>query len=159
MSRNRYLPREQEFYRNYLNSALWRKRKSERLRLAGYRCEFVTCGEADIGHRCTRTTGLCVHHNNYENLGNESAKDLDVYCWFHHMVEHLLWLKCHLCGEPCLANDAVAEIWLKATLSQLSVDYESKDLQWAKLPTKESLARGIDKVCFNCRGIVWEKPD
>ena len=40
MSRERYSPQEQAFYRNYLGSAAWRKRKNARIAQAGQRCEW-----------------------------------------------------------------------------------------------------------------------
>lgn len=162
MGRERYTPQAQEFYRNYLNSPAWRARKNARIAKAGGTCEFVTThmvpgvGESPV--RCTRTRYLCVHHNNYDRLGQELDKDIDVFCWFHHMLEHLLWKKCHLCAQPCLGYDSLAEMWLTATLLQMGIDLDSGKVDWRGLPTKEKLADQIHHTCFRCRGIEWEKP-
>jgi hypothetical protein len=161
MGRQRYTPQEQAYYRNYINSAKWRLRKEARIAKAGGRCEFVTTHYLEGGPvevRCGRTRYLCVHHNTYERLGDESDKDLDVYCWIHHMVEHLLWKKCHICGEPCLGYDSIAEQWLEATMLQMGVDFDTGNPRWNALPTKEQLAEQIHHTCFHCRGIELEKP-
>lgn len=156
MGRNRYTPQEQEFYRRYMNSPAWKARRASRLALAGHRCEFVTThykpGLAEEV-RCPRTTYLECHHNTYARLGCERDKDLDVFCWFHHQIEHLLWKKCTLCGQPCLGYDALAELWLSATLAQLGIDLDAGAVRWRDLPTKERLAERIDSRCARCRGI------
>lgn len=161
MGQQRYSPREQEFYKNYIRSPAWRIRKEARIRAAGMRCEFVTTkhepGNA-YNVRCTRTNYLCVHHNTYERLGNELDKDLDVFCWPHHMIEHLLWKKCCLCGQPCLINDEVAELWLTATLVQMGINLEHKN-QWFKLPNKEQLSHQIHSKCMECRGVNFTDDD
>lgn len=156
MGRNRYSPREQQFYRNYLNSPAWRIRKAARVLAAGRRCEFVTTHHAPGGAvevRCPRTRYLCVHHNTYERLGAERATDLDVFCWAHHMIEHLLWKACVFCGQPCLGYDSLAELWLAATLSQAGIDLDGGPVNWRRLPTKEQLAAQISSKCMPCRGV------
>lgn len=162
MGRERYTPQEQEFYRKYLNSPKWRMRKEARIKVAGNQCEFVTVhmvpGVGERHVRCTRTRYLCVHHNTYERLGQEYDKDLDVYCWQHHMIEHLLWKKCHVCGQPCLGYDSLAETWLEATLLQMGIDLEAGRVDWRGLPTKEQLAAQIHHTCIRCRGFQIEKP-
>jgi hypothetical protein len=160
MGRERYDPREQEFYKSYLNSPAWRLKKQGRLKRAGYQCEFVTTHHKPGGAvemRCPRTRYLCVHHNTYERLGQEEDKDLDVFCWFHHMIEHLLWKKCRVCAQPCLQYDSLAELWLQATLSQMSIDLDSGKVDWTVLPTKEQLAAQIHHICPRCRGIIFKE--
>ncbi len=159
MGRERYTPREQEFYKRYLNSPLWKARKDARIARAGHRCEFVSVynepgGERQV--RCTRTRYLCVHHNTYERLGQEQDGDLDVYCYFHHMLEHLFWKKCQLCGQPCLGYDALGELWLSATLAQYGIDLDGGRIDWMSLPTKEELADQIHPRCMRCRGVSLE---
>lgn len=161
MGRERYTPQEQEYYRRYLNSPAWRVRKTARIARSGGRCEFVTATPAPGGAveaRCPRTRYLCVHHNTYERLGAERDSDLDVFCYFHHMLEHLLWKKCRVCGQPCLGYDTLAELWLTATLTQLGVDLDAGRVDWRGLPTKEELAAQIHHTCYSCRGIVVEEP-
>lgn len=160
MGRERYTPQEQAYYRNYLNSPAWRARKAARLARSGYRCEFVTTHMKPGGAletRCERKSYLCVHHNTYERLGGERDSDLDVYCWFHHMLEHLLWKACRICGEPCLGYDSLGELWLSATLAQQGIDLDSGKVNWKGLPTKEQLAAQIYHTCMRCRGIVFSK--
>jgi hypothetical protein len=162
MGRERYTPQQQEFYRNYLKSPAWKARKAARIRKAGNQCEFVTTHYKTDGKqelRCTRTRYLCVHHNTYERLGQEADKDLDVLCWFHHMIEHLLWKICRICGQPCLGYDAMAELWLSATLAQMDIDLDSGRIDWMALPTKEQLADQIHAVCTRCRGITFSEKD
>lgn len=162
MGRERYTPQEQAFYKNYLNSQAWKNKKSARLAQAGHQCEFVTThhkpGKTEE-IRCTRTRYLCVHHNTYERLGQEAASDLDVLCWFHHMIEHLLWKTCRICGQPCLGYDSLAELWLAATLAQMGIDLDSGRIDWIKLPSKEQLAAQILPTCTRCRGIVFGEED
>lgn len=163
MGRERYSERQQGFYELYLRSPKWKAKKTARIRLAGGRCEFVTTyaeeGKGLVERRCERTRYLCVHHNTYDRLGDERDKDLDVYCWFHHMLEHLLWKKCRVCGEPCLGYDSLAELWLGATLAQRGIDLDRGPVQWQGLPTKEQLAAEISPSCFRCRGIKTEDID
>jgi hypothetical protein len=155
MGRERYSAEEQDFYRRYLNSQEWRTRKNARIVKAEHRCEFVATHYRPGGiveERCCRVRYLCVHHNTYERLGQEKDSDLDVYCWFHHILEHLLWKRCKLCGEPCLGYDTRAELWLTATLAQMEIDLDAGPVVWQGLPTKETLAEQIDDLCFRCGG-------
>lgn len=156
MGRHQHSAQAQEFYQNYLKSAKWRQTKQRRLQHAGFRCEFVPRTPNEDGLRCTRTRYLCVHHNTYERLGNEPDGDLDVFCWAHHMLEHLLWKLCSFCKQPCLVNDEVAEMWLYATLATLGIDLDNGRINWHRLPTKERLAEGIDAKCVYCRGVLKE---
>jgi hypothetical protein len=156
MGRHHHSDQAQEFYQNYLKSPKWARTKKRRLQLAGFRCEFVPRTELEDGIRCARTRYLCVHHNTYERLGNERDSDLDVFCWAHHMIEHLLWKLCSFCKEPCLLNDVVAEAWLMATLATLGIDLDAGRINWSILPTKEQLAMGIDTKCVRCRGVLKE---
>lgn len=56
-------------YDAYLDSRHWRKRRKQRMRTAGFRCE--RCG---VGGR------LHVHHNHYRTLYRERDRDLEVLC-------------------------------------------------------------------------------
>jgi hypothetical protein len=163
MGRERYTPQQQEFYKRYLNSPRWRMKKDARIARAGGQCEFQTTymvaglGEQQV--RCYRTRYLCVHHNTYERLGDERDSDLDVFCWLHHMLEHLLWKTCNVCGQPCLGYDALGEQWLEATLAQMGIDLDAGRVDWRGLPTKEQLAAQIHPRCMRCRGIQLTKDD
>ncbi len=160
MGRERYSEREQQFYKDYLASRAWRAKKEARIARAGHRCEFVTTHYAPgqkLEVRCPRTRYLCVHHNTYERLGQERDSDLDVYCYAHHMIEHLLWKACKMCAQPCLGYDARAELWLDATLAQYGIKLDEGRVDWRGLPTKEELAAQIHEVCSNCRGYIKGK--
>lgn len=57
-------------YKEYLRTPDWKRRKEDILRTAGYRCQA-----------CSNTSGpLDVHHNTYDNLGEELDRDLIVLC-------------------------------------------------------------------------------
>lgn len=154
MGAERYTPAERQFYRQYINSPGWRARKKARIAKAGGRCEFViktyTPGGV-VETRCPRTHYLCVHHNTYARLGAEYDSDLDVLCWFHHQLEHLLWKRCYLCGQPALQNDEVASAWLQATLSAMQIDIDRFAIRWNDLPVKEVLLQQIPWACAICK--------
>jgi 5-methylcytosine-specific restriction endonuclease McrA len=67
-------------YVSYITSDAWRTRRKRALQRAGYRCQL--CGEAFA----PRSGRLQVHHNSYENLGNERDEDLTVLCVYCHLV-------------------------------------------------------------------------
>lgn len=56
-------------YKEYLNSKHWKETRLKALDKAGYRCQL-----------CSSNIDLNVHHNTYDNLGNEDSKDLIVLC-------------------------------------------------------------------------------
>ncbi len=57
------------FYREYLASPAWQRRRLVELERTGHRCE-------DCGH----TEHLEVHHNNYLRVGRERPGDVRVLC-------------------------------------------------------------------------------
>ena len=69
-------------YRDYMRSEAWRERRARALKRAGFRCQI--CGE-DTGK-------LEVHHNRYDNLGNERDEDLVALCGQCHRVV-TTWLR------------------------------------------------------------------
>lgn len=154
MGRGRYTPEEQAFYKAYLNSPAWQARRKARIATAGHRCEFVTPNyEAGTDVRCPRTRLLMVHHNTYERLGAEYDSDLDVYCWAHHLMEHLLWKKCAMCTQPCLENDVTASVWLEGVLPALGLTREVLDagtVPWNRLPNKEFFLDMVPSYCPQC---------
>lgn len=159
MSLERYSPQEQVFYRAYLQSAAWRARKERRLVQAGRRCEFEIV-RLSLGtttpERCRRVRYLQVHHNTYERLGQELDQDLDVFCWVHHLLEHLLWKRCTYCQQPCLVDDERAELWLLATLATRGIDLDRGPVDWRKLPPKESFLAEIPHTCSDCRAAITQ---
>ncbi|MDU5111970.1 MAG: HNH endonuclease signature motif containing protein [Clostridium sp.] len=56
-------------YKEYLNGEHWKEIRLKALDRAGNRCQL-----------CCKTDNLNVHHNTYENIGNEDLKDLVVLC-------------------------------------------------------------------------------
>lgn len=156
MGREHYTAREQNFYKAYINSPQWKAKRASKIKAAGGVCEFTSTRYENGVHevRCTRTRYLTVHHNTYERLGRELHGDLDVFCYAHHMIEHLMQMrKCQICGSPCLLHDGLAELWLYATLASMGIDLDSGPINWRGLPTKEQLAQQIDRRCPPCRGI------
>jgi hypothetical protein len=65
-------------YEEYLQTPHWKRRRVDVLRYAGYRCQA-----------CSRSSGpLDVHHNNYDNLGEELDRDMIVFCRECHYRHH-----------------------------------------------------------------------
>ena len=54
----------------YLQSPEWQKKRKQKLKEAGSRCQLCNAGNAE----------LHVHHRTYENIGNEKLSDLVVLC-------------------------------------------------------------------------------
>ena len=73
------------------------------------------------------------------------------------MIEHLLWKKCHVCANPVLGYDSLAELWLNATLAQMGIDLDTGPQKWFELPNKEQLMAQLHHTCPRCRGIVFEE--
>lgn len=57
-------------HKKYIQSEEWNIKRKAKLKDAGYKCQLCSANE----------TELHVHHNNYENLGNEEMTDLIVLC-------------------------------------------------------------------------------
>lgn len=144
--RRKYSKEETDFYHNYINSQLWRQRRKARIALAGGCCEHVY----PDGSRCGSTRFLSVHHNTYERLGAELDQDLDVLCWLHHMVEHMLWKRCSYCNNPSLEDPERAERWLKIILSTMSMDWQDPITTYRMLPHKNTLFNQVPSVCDSC---------
>jgi hypothetical protein len=66
-----------EEYRQYLTSRKWKDRREVALERAHHRCQL-----------CLSDDNLNVHHNNYDNLGNEADIDLVVLCAHCHSRHH-----------------------------------------------------------------------
>lgn len=152
MSANRYSEQERAFYRAYINSPQWRARKNARIEKAGRRCEWETLLSVvpEVKTRCTRARYLCVHHNTYERLGAEIDSDLDVYCWFHHYLEHLLWKKCVMCTQPCLENEVLGARWFETVLISMGIDLDNGPVNWNVLPNKEVFLEQVPVHCPTC---------
>lgn len=152
MPRERYSSQEQAFYRAYINSPIWRAKKNARIARAGHQCEWNTLVSVvpEVRVRCARTRYLCVHHKTYERLGAEWDSDLDVYCWFHHMLEHLLWKRCAMCTQPVLENEVVGGQWLEIILASAGIDLDASPVNWKNLPVKEILLDQVPAYCPDC---------
>jgi hypothetical protein len=65
-------------YKEYLRTPDWKRRRADVLRSAGYRCQA-----------CSNSSGpLDVHHNTYDNFGEELDRDLIVFCRECHYLFH-----------------------------------------------------------------------
>ena len=149
---SRYSPQERKQYQDYINSPLWRQRKAQRITMSGGCCDWLILVNPFTQERvrCQRRTYLCVHHNTYERLGNELATDLDVYCWFHHMLEHMMWKKCPKCLRPVLVDELSAAKWLTAILGTRNIDLDTGKPDWKCLPTKSELLDIVPTSCVDC---------
>lgn len=74
----RFLP-----YREYLLTDWWKWRRKQRIKQAGSQCQ--RCGDK-------RKFQLRVHHKNYDSLGAERDRDLEVLCIACHSKEHEGWI-------------------------------------------------------------------
>lgn len=146
-------------YTAYINSPQWRARRLRALERAGHRCQYEVDDPAGHNHipRCQRTRYLTVHHTTYERLGNERDEDLEVLCWAHHMIEHLMQVNCELCGGPVLEWYDNAERWLEEELKSTRIDLDQGPVNWKALPSKDHLVECLTSVvryCSGCEGIM-----
>jgi len=65
-------------YEEYLQTPEWRQRRDRALSRAGWRCTL-----------CAAKDSLQVHHNCYDNVGEERDEDLTVVCQACHERQHL----------------------------------------------------------------------
>jgi len=102
-------------YREYLQSPWWQRRRQLRLAVAGYVCEFASWnGQYD--RYCDATENLEVHHTHYGSLGAERDEDLKVLCRVHHLVRHVLHIRC-LCGDSVVTEDEAEDLVREAVES------------------------------------------
>ncbi len=64
-------------YKDYLRTEHWETKKLEALERSHHKCQI-----------CGGTERLEVHHNTYENKGNEKPEDLIVLCKKCHKINH-----------------------------------------------------------------------
>jgi hypothetical protein len=64
-------------YKDYLETDHWKSLRKRKLKQSGYKCQI-----------CSSTKDLNVHHNTYENRGNEDDCDLVVLCHVCHEMFH-----------------------------------------------------------------------
>ncbi len=65
-------------YREYLQTPHWKRRRQDKVRVAGYRCQLCNRGGVTLN----------VHHRTYERLGEEHDGDLTVLCQDCHSTFH-----------------------------------------------------------------------
>ncbi len=65
-------------YREYLQTPHWKRRRQDKVRVAGYRCQLCNRGAVTLN----------VHHRTYERLGEEHDGDLTVLCQDCHSIFH-----------------------------------------------------------------------
>lgn len=150
MGRGDYSRADRDRYQQYIGSAKWARRKRRALALAGWRCQYEHDDPFHGAVRCPRRRYLAVHHRTYERLGHEADADLEVLCWFHHMVEHLMWQVCDRCREPVLGGYADAEDWLRAVLAAERCQLDVGAVNWAALPAQFALEALVPPLCPTC---------
>jgi len=77
------LTTRQAWYKDYLASQVWEKKKKQILRRRPYVCQISWCG---------RYWGLQFHHLSYEHLGDEREGDIVILCPLHHWLCHYTFL-------------------------------------------------------------------
>ena len=65
-------------YFKYINSKEWKKKSIIFIKMVGCVCE-----------KCSNNKTLGCHHITYKNLGNETQKDIKVWCWRCHSNHHI----------------------------------------------------------------------
>ncbi len=65
-------------YKEYLQTPYWKRRREDKLRAAGHRCQLCNRGSVPLN----------VHHRTYERLGEELDEDLTVLCRECHHTFH-----------------------------------------------------------------------
>ncbi|MDP9439280.1 MAG: HNH endonuclease [Actinomycetota bacterium] len=65
-------------YKEYLQTPHWKRRRQDKVRVAGYRCQLCNRGAVTLN----------VHHRTYERLGEEHDGDLTVLCSDCHNTFH-----------------------------------------------------------------------
>lgn len=137
-------------YEAYIASPAWARRRRRSLALSGRRCQYEREDDFGAVTRCPRTRYLTVHHRTYDRLGHEIDEDLEVLCYFHHMVEHLMWRECGRCKTPVLGSYARAEAWLADAFRAAGIDLDAGPVAWDKLPTKSVLEGMVPPECEKC---------
>lgn len=66
-----------EEYQEYLNSDYWKGIREEVYKRDDYKCRM-----------CSSNKNLCVHHRNYNNIGNENLDELSTLCKDCHETFH-----------------------------------------------------------------------
>jgi hypothetical protein len=96
-------------YLELLRSPRWQALRRDALARAGFQCERVLHWRDWRGDpvetRCPNTANLQAHHISYDNLGNETLADVQVYCDGCHKITHLLSRWCIRCEEPVFDTD------------------------------------------------------
>lgn len=152
MGKHDYTPEQQAFYKRHINSPVWKAIRSRRIAKAGGVCEYqyVDLLNNPI-RRCTATKYLTVHHRHYRNLGNERDDDLEVLCYVHHMVEHVMRERCEWCTEYVFGCIEECEEFIRAELIGLGIDLEQGRVRWDDLPHPEAFGLVAPDLCVSCR--------
>nr|BDD44986.1 hypothetical protein 7 [Spirochaetaceae bacterium] len=120
-------------YQEYLESDKWKARRERALERAGQKCQV-----------CASIEKLEVHHNSYENLGNEKDEDLVVLCG-----------RCHRLHHIAADQDESAAVTNGADLMKLSmsrIELSSKIDGWPGIetgfPRLDNLLQGLQKANY-----------
>jgi hypothetical protein len=139
-----------ELYAQYISSPEWAQRKRRALFLAQERCQYETVDPYEQVHRCPRRRYLAVHHRTYERLGREADDDLEVLCWHHHMVEHLMWQECERCKTTLFEDHEAASAWLAELLAVRRIALDRGPVDWKALPGQFELVGLVGPLCLAC---------
>lgn len=150
MARSDYSKADRDRYARYIASPEWKRRKRRALDLSGRRCQYEREDPFQGYIRCPRTRYLTVHHRTYARLGTEADADLEVLCYFHHMVEHMMWWECPQCRNPILGDYPDAEAWVADVFKAQRQDPDNGPTRWATLPTKFTLEAMLPLLCLTC---------
>lgn len=152
--RGEYDKAQRAAYVAYIASPQWAARRRRSLQLAGYRCQFEDEDPVSGNKRCERRQHLEVHHRTYIRLGRELDQDLEVLCYFHHMVEHLMWYLCPKCSDPILRTYTETAAWLRSYLVGERIRGNLDLVHRSQLPRKFALVASLPEFCVECAPLV-----
>jgi len=124
-------------YADYLQTVEWRRRRDDRVRKAGHRCE-----------RCPAKRELQVHHVFYGRLGAELDTDLEVLCrTCHEGLHHDESRKQHLGVYVKLVSEALREGY--STFADVNSVVREK-CSLLEIPCRiDRIARALEAVTLN----------
>lgn len=73
-------------YRDYLQTAHWKRVRAAMLMINSATCECARCGGLESWW--STESDLHVHHKSYKNRGNERYADLELVCYYEHERRH-----------------------------------------------------------------------
>lgn len=149
-----------EKYKEYLQSEHWRYVRARALDRANHKCQLC-CNEAD----------LQVHHNNYDNLGDEKDSDVVTLCGachskFHDEIQEpqeakkapLVFLWEHMDKYKTVSSEVRnALVEVEARLEKMLVDIAGTDEFQPAFQFKLDLGKAINGSSFTIREVLDEE--